>query len=252
MKYIESSNLPKNIVKAAIVDCKAGEEIAELNNLGISIIKTLEIPNFDKPISTHPDMQICHIGGTEFFTFNNTAVYYKKKIKEVGNNELCENFNNRYTYINKENKVEYPFDCLLNSAISKQWVIAHKDTTIYDGLEKNIIKTRQGYAKCSTCIIDDNAIITADLGIAKSAGNFGIDVCIVTNDSIRLQGYKNGFIGGSCGKISKDTIAFFGNIKTHPDADKIVSFCRNHGVECISLSNNTLYDYGSLLPILEE
>lgn len=251
MNYIKNPNLPKNKVKIAIIDRLAREESEELLRIGIKTIPTLTIPYIDAYISTHPDMQICHIGGTDFYSVNNVAEYYKEKISELGNSTLCEIFNNLYTY-NITEKAEYPSDCKLNSVVTKEWVITHKNNDLYKETQKEIIYSNQGYAKCSTCIVSDNAIITADIGIAKSAGNFGIDVCMVTNNSIRLQGYQNGFIGGTCGKISEDAIAFFGDVKTHPDADKIISFCRNYGVQCISLGKDTLYDYGSLIPIIED
>ena len=252
MNYIKSPNLPENQVKIAIIDCLAGEYACELDRLGIKVIPTQRIDNIDVHISTHPDMQICHVGKSCFFTMNDTEEYYKEKIEELTGRTLCELFNNVYTYKIYEPQVSYPRDCKLNSVVTNRWVITHKDNDLYDHLDISLIKSNQGYAKCSTCVVSDEAIITADLGIAKSAVNFGLDVCIVTNNSIRLQGYSNGFIGGTCGKISKDTIAFFGNVKTHPDSDKIISFCKNHGVECISLSNSTLCDYGSLIPIIDE
>ncbi len=251
MNYIENPNLPKNKVKIAIIDQLAGEEARELLRLGVKTIPTINIYNIDTHVSTHPDMQICHVGGSDFFTVNNAGEYYIKKISELGENKLCEKFNNSYTH-SIEGEVKYPLDCKLNSVVTKEWVITHKNNVLYDQLHKDVIKTNQGYAKCSTCVVSENAIITADISIAKSAGNFGLDVCTVTNNSIRLQGYSNGFIGGTCGKISKDAIAFFGNVKTHPDADKIISFCKNYGVLCVSLSNSELYDYGSLIPIIEE
>lgn len=251
MKFIKNPNLPKNKVKIAIIDCLAGEAAQELLRLGVKTIPTLKIPNIDMYVSTHPDMQICHIGGADFYTMNDVGVYYEEKIYELLNNTLCEKINNIYTY-KITDYAKYPIDCKLNSVVTNEWVITHKNNDLYNELERNIIKTNQGYSKCSTCVVSDNAIITADSSIAKFAENFGIDVCTVTNNSIRLQGYSNGFIGGTCGKISEDTMVFFGNVKKHPDADRIISFCKNYGVQCISLGKDTLYDYGSLIPIIEE
>ena len=43
-----------------------------------------------------------------------------------------------------------------------------------------IINVKQGYAKCSICVVSDNAIITADKGIAKAAIQNRIDVLEIT------------------------------------------------------------------------
>ena len=56
-----------------------------------------------------------------------------------------------------------------------------------------------------------------------------------------------GFIGGASGLIDNKTLCFNGNIKTHPDAENIKSFCKNAGVDVISLNNGNLKDIGSIL-----
>jgi hypothetical protein len=249
MKFIETPNLPKNSVKISIVDCNAGEEIAELERLGISVIPSKPLPFLEHSICSHPDMQICHIQGSEFYVFECVYNYYKTMIETMCGNMLCENFN-KVPYM-ANSLLTYPDDCILNSVVGKEWVIIRKGNSLFDNIGKNTIYVRQGYCKCSICTVCENAIITADKGIAEFAQNNGIDVCIVSNNSIQLQGYKNGFIGGTCGKISKNTLAFFGDIKKYPDSDKIISFCKNYGIDCISLSNNSLTDYGSLIPITE-
>ncbi len=255
MKYVKIPNLPKNHVKIAIVDNRAEEEIRSLERLGVSVIPSLNVNFFDTAISSHPDIQICHIGENSFYTLDVSSKYYEEQIEKIAECVLCEKINNMqisHHRNNKEGMLTYPYDCILNSAIADKWVIAYKRNDLFNNIGKNVIRVNQGYSKCSTCIVTENAIITADKGIAESAQNFGIDVCIVTNDSIRLCGYNNGFIGGCCGKISENELAFFGDLNTHPDGDKIVSFCKKYDVECISLSNGNLKDYGSLIPIIEE
>ena len=117
--------------------------------------------------------------------------------------------------------------------------------------DKEIIDTNQGYTKCSIAVVSDNAIITDDVDIYKKCKK-KIDVCFVEKNSVRLNGYNYGFIGGCCGKISKDKLAFFGDVNYHKNSKEIKEFCYKYDVECISLSNLPLYDYGSLIPIIEE
>ena len=254
MKYVKTPNLPNNKVKIAIIDNRAEEEIQALKKLSVDVIPSLSINYLDSAISSHPDMQICHIDSNSFYTLDVVEKYYEEQITKLAEGVLCETFNNTYISANKsiKGKLEYPEDCLLNCAVSDKWAIAHKKNPLFKNSNKSFIGVNQGYAKCSTCIVTENAIITADKGIAESSQNFGIDVCIVSNNSIRLDGYDNGFIGGCCGKISSDKLVFFGDVNTHPDCDKIISFCKNHGVECISLTQGNLKDYGSLIPIIEE
>ena len=42
----------------------------------------------------------------------------------------------------------------------------------------NIFDSKQGYSKCSICVVNENAIITEDNGIARLLKNSQIDVII--------------------------------------------------------------------------
>ena len=71
---------------------------------------------------------------------------------------------------------------------------------------------------------------------------------------IRLPGYGYGFIGGCCGKLDAATMAFAGDVLTHPDGRKILSFLERHGVCCRNLlpEGEKLLDIGSILPLMQE
>ena len=253
MNFIKNPNLPKRNVKVAIVDRRIGEYKASLEALGITLIFTMDIKELGTSVSSHPDMQILHVGDNDFFILDIATNYYRNEIENICGTKDCETFNNRGEVVIKKGvSLEYPYDTTLNLALTNQWVIGLENNEIYKSLSLPKIKTRQGYSKCSVCVVQENAIITSDLSIAKSAGDFGIDVCIVSNDSIQLHGYNNGFIGGCTGKISEDKIVFYGSVDKHPDAYKIKTFTNKYDVECVSLSNKPLYDYGSLLPIVED
>ena len=251
MKYLTTPNLPETFVKVAIVDSRAEEEIKELKRMGIEIIKTLPSSYINDSTGTHPDMHICHINNNKFMLLEESAEYLEKSINRIASLNDCEKINKVYEH-KLTTGTKYPNDCVLNNLCSKEWAIVHKKNNVLNEQFQRIIKVNQGYVKCSVCQVADNAIITADKSIAKAAALLGLDVLITTNDTIELNGYDNGFIGGTCGKISKHELVFFGNIKTHPDNKNIVSFCRNHNVDCISLLNTPLTDYGSLIPIFEE
>ena len=42
-----------------------------------------------------------------------------------------------------------------------------------------------------------------------------------------------------------------GNIKNHPDYDKILAFVESKNKKLVSLSNDKLLDLGSVIPLLE-
>ncbi len=249
MQYVKNPNLPENKVKVAIVDNRIGEYADKLRDLGVELIFTKTVDYLDDAVSSHPDMQICHLGNEKFCALGSVAEYYVREISKYGSIAHCEKINKREGFACK---LEYPRDCSTNVALTSTWAIGLKGNVILEELRQNKIYTRQGYSKCSTVIVADGAIITADESIAKSAGNFGIDVCIVSNNAIRLRGYKNGFIGGCAGKISKDKLVFYGSLEKYEHGDKIKTFCEKYDVECISLGRGPLEDYGSFLPIFEK
>ena len=71
----------------------------------------------------------------------------------------------------------------------------------------------------------------------------------VSKGAVKLAGYSYGFIGGASGKISSDTVAFCGDIDTHPDSDAIRAFLSKYGIKALSLDDNSLYDIGSIIPL---
>ena len=118
----------------------------------------------------------------------------------------------------------------------------------------DIINVKQGYSKCNICVVSDNAIITEDSGISKECRKYGIDVLLLKTKSIKLNGYDNGFIGGATGVLDytnskSKKILFAGNVQNHPEYCDINLFCNKYGAELVSMSDEDLYDYGSIIVI---
>jgi hypothetical protein len=118
-----------------------------------------------------------------------------------------------------------------------------------EGIE--IINVKQGYAKCSVCVVDENSIITADIGIANAAESVGLSVLRISAGYICLPGHECGFIGGCCGKLAPDIMAFCGDLSTHPDHKSIDAFLRERGVFAESLCRGQLTDIGGMIPLAE-
>ena len=152
---------------------------------------------------------------------------------------------------------QYPDDVRLNCAVIGNKIICNTKTIAHEVLEYayeiglTVINVNQGYSRCSICVVNENAIITDDISIFTAAQNFLDDVQFISKNSIRLDGYNYGFIGGCCGKIDKDKIAFNGSIESHDDYKLILDFLNRNKVECIELHNDRLTDIGGILPLTE-
>ena len=109
-----------------------------------------------------------------------------------------------------------------------------------------ILHVPQGYTKCSTAIISDNAIITADKPIYSACLSAGIDALLVSADGVDLPDYNCGFIGGASGRFGNN-VYFCGDILLHPDGKAISEFCKKHGKTAVSLSDKKLFDVGTMI-----
>ena len=113
------------------------------------------------------------------------------------------------------------------------------------------ISSRQGYSRCSVCVVNDNAIITADEGICRSAEARGVDVLKIRPGYIDLPGFDYGFIGGASFKISDTKLAFTGRLDRHPDAERIIEFVSLHNVDIVYITDKPAFDIGGVIPITE-
>jgi hypothetical protein len=112
--------------------------------------------------------------------------------------------------------------------------------------DKKIINIKQGYSRCSILPVDENSVITSDIGIEKTLAMNGIDVCHIRPGFIKLSGQEYGFIGGAGGRIDNN-IYFAGDISLHPDYDKINKFICKRGLDIIFEKGFPLTDIGSIL-----
>ncbi len=229
---------------SVIVDKTISPDIFDkLKNLNIDFYRSCSIDFLYSPVNTHPDMQI-------HFTDNNTAVaapsayeHYKQilpnKITLVkGKCDPCRT---------------YPGDCAYNVAKVGNKIIGnlrYTDTQILDiYANKNyeFIDVKQGYTKCNLCVINDNSVITEDEGLYKTLSESEIDVLKIPVGSVKLSGFKNGFIGGATGFIAPNKLAFCGIINDARLAEDINSFVKSKSVDIIYLSTTDITDYGSIL-----
>lgn len=112
-------------------------------------------------------------------------------------------------------------------------------------------KVGQGYTRCSVAVVNANSVMTADRGLSQAMQQAGFQVLELEPGSIQLPGYEYGFIGGCCGLIAPNVLAFTGSLRTHPDGDRIKRFLQTQKVDFIELSDGPLRDIGGLIPLKE-
>ena len=246
MKYIEKPNLPQGRVTLAAISAQAGESITKLNSLGIETIIVKRDLRLPEPVDSHADLQMLHMGGNDIFCHN----------EHLCTGELSEKFNIRQIAAVAGNK--YPDDVKLNCTLIGDKLICNKRTVAPEILEYaescglTVINVNQGYARCSICVVNENVIITDDESIFTAAQNFLNDALFISKGSIGLNGYGYGFIGGCCGKIDKNKIAFNGAIESHKDYKDIIDFLYKYNTEIVELHGDPLYDIGGILPLCED
>lgn len=247
MEIFCQPNLPINTVNKVILSGEYGYIINELNNLGIETITTTphsSLPYFER---YHADMQ-CSYFSKGNILINNTAPLF---VKNLTNSGVKVNFSDLPL------KSQYPYNTALNHIIIDDKYIGNIKYTHTDILNfckenhYNIINVKQGYTKCSTAIVNSNALITADNGIYKACTNAEIDVLKIDCGYINLYGYNYGFIGGCCGKLSKNILAFTGKVSQHKNYSDIKCFLHNYKIDILELSNKPLVDIGSIIPLTE-
>lgn len=245
MNYINKPNLPENKVSCVAISHTAGESIKKLNEMGIGTIRVYDSLFLPEPVKSHADLQLLHMGNNVIFSQSEHLFSgdYNKKF-EIHN-------------IKEKPGNHYPNDVRLNCAIIGNKIICNEKTISKDILEfaySNgyiIINVKQGYTKCSICILNENAVITDDKSVFAATQNFLNDAELISKDSIVLKGYNYGFIGGCCGKIDKNKLAFNGRIESHRDYKKITDIMQRNNIEGVELDNCPLTDIGGILPLTE-
>lgn len=247
---IKNSNLPDTKVKCVILDANAPLPLLKyFDDNEIRYIKSLRVKNTIDAVSTHPDMQICNVYEGTFVCEPTTYEYYKKELKLFGVN---------VTKGEKFIKSNYPHDVAYNVVVMGDYFIHNTsltDNVVMDfvkGHKLCILDTKQGYTMCATCIIDNNAVITDDVGIYKLCCDNEIDCLLIDKDEIILGERTDGFFGGCCGMIGDKKLLFCGDVKRHKNYKEIKTFADKYSVELISAYDGPLTDLGSIIPVVQE
>lgn len=230
----------------ALIDGRAEKSIIHaLEKYADKVLTLPAFPALSAPVSAHADMLVWYYEKTVF-----TYTDYRTLAPEIF--DELENLGYTVRTVSAPTDREYPCDVALNCASLGKNIIAntkHCAPEIKALAEQrgiSLLHTNQGYAKCSTVVLSDNAIITSDASIAAVAHKNSIDTLTISSGSVALPPYEYGFIGGASGADSQN-VFFCGNIDLHPDAEKIRGFCEKHQKQIVCLSDSPLADVGTVM-----
>lgn len=243
MKFLTKPNIPCAKVKLCAIASGFPEVRAALLIRGIEVIEVAPLDTLQKPVKSHADMQMHDLGKGRVVVASG-AEKLAADLKSYG-----------FNVEDQALKEKYPDDIALNCFCINNKLFCKKENTskyllnYYQSIGGEAVDIKQGYAKCSTAIINSSSVITADVSIAEAAKRHGLDVLKIHSGGILLPGYGTGFIGGCCGLISQTELAFTGRISSHIDSESITLFCRARGIKVVELTNSELIDIGGILPL---
>ena len=210
-----------------------------LKNLGYYIIETVSLPNINNSTSSHPDMQFLKIEEKRALVAEYAYSYYKSLIPDF---EII-------PIVDIGDK--YPDDCKLNAVLYKNLFIAtdYQYSVLSKYINKLSLTVNQGYTKCSTCVLNEKTILTADFGVTSICSKNGVSVYFLPDNEILLDGYKNGFWGGSTGLLNEKTMFFNGNIELLSCYPRLKEILLKEKIEPIYHKHTPLTDNGSIISI---
>lgn len=223
-----------------IISNKASDKFLKLlKELDIDFLKSIDNMLFNLNYYDHPDLSLFYFDDI-LYVEENISKYYFENLKDMEIKTVdISNFKNG--------------EVALNISFNEKYFFHNEKFTpriVFDNLIKNrkYIKINQGYANCSMICFKDT-IITSDVGIYETLLENNINVKLVSTEGILLNGYKNGFIGGTCGFVSKDKLLFYGDVTNYKDYDIIKSVADDENVELIFPKGEDFVDLGGIISI---
>ena len=196
---------------------------------------------FESRTSSHPDLVISIIDDTLIIDKNaHVDIFNQLDVLGVP-----------YVLGNSKLSAIYPQDIAYNAVITKDFLIHNLNYTnplliLHSAYtKKKLIKVKQGYTKCSTVVVDDNTVITADQGIYKAVKDW-MKVLVIQPGHVLLGEDFNGFLGGASAGF-EDMIVFHGDLSKHPDFLRIAEFLEVSHKGLLYFKDFPLTDIGSVL-----
>lgn len=234
----------------ALTDCRITAEAERtLALLGYTVLTLPPFLALSPAVASHTDMLISVLGDEVISVadYCDVAAYVFTDLVE-----MLGGSGRKVAFTDDVLSARYPEDCRLNVLVMGGYIFLKADTVSPYILEKaaalglRTVNVKQGYPACTVLKLDDRHAITSDGGMARAMRGVGITVCEICDGGILLPPYEYGFIGG-CAGVHNGTVYFSGDVKSHPDGEKILTFCRECGIEAVSLSGGPLFDVGGIL-----
>lgn len=249
--FVMRANLPEDAETILIGEKYARYLSKSLEKLDITAIFVPNNPDIDPRMSGHADLSLLHAGGER--------LYLAPYLRGSALSERLLELGAELVYPEMTQSPEYPRDAQLNLCAAGRAVFyceksACKDIVDYLTIVRRLsaVRGRQGYTRCSTCVVDEHSIITADSMIYAAAIHAGYDALLISAGHIDLSGFEYGFIGGAAFKLSRRVLAFTGSLDIHPDRLRILDFLSVCGIEPVYLTAQPLFDIGSAVPLTEK
>lgn len=239
--FLELPQTPERPVTTALIGEAPDVVMHFLASCGIDLMRLPVNEKISGVVRTHADANVFHAGDGMIFCDPVMApVIEPLQPKEL---HLCTVAGG------------YPTDCVLNAAWLGNVVFAHI-AALHNELQRFFLSheitlqpVKQGYARCSVCLVGTHAIMTEDTGIYQAAIRCGLDALLLEKGDIQLSGHPYGFIGGASAMIAPDTLAFFGDLSTHRSLAQIRTFLQKHSIQYVDIPGFPLTDIGGIVAI---
>lgn len=204
-------------------------ELIELETNGITY----------EAISGHPDIFFCKTNEKHVVAPNLPTKYIK----------ILDQYKIEYEVGNCTVGAKYPQTAPYNAYIADDLLIhnlRYTDKKILEQFsEGNRIHINQGYTRCNLLFLGNNTFITSDKGIEKELHSKSFEVLYIDPKNIKLEGFKNGFIGGCAGIL--DNKFFFNGTISKLTNTALIKKLNNNALEIIEIDDKYPIDIGSII-----
>lgn len=267
-KPLETPLLPQGKATVA-VSKNAVKVISALKRTNTEVFEIPENQKLEPSISSHADCNILQLDRNTFITDKTSALLLSDlfKMNNIVNYLTIGQEKEKFILSKNDEKVNiiveeisspYPDEVRINIKRTEKAIVCNtkfvsESIKAYaENYGLDLIHSNQGYVGCSSVLISDNAVMTDDESVYSAFCRIGFDCLMLSKGQIKLSGHSYGFIGGACGFIDKNLLAFTGKLNTHNDAEKIKQFLNKYNVNYVELTDEPLTDVGGIVPILEE
>ena len=231
----------------AFVDYRTSDE--EMTNLSKYVDSIIKVPRYSRlygAIDGHPDIQLALTNSDDFSLIVNRDI-------DLAFLERLNDLNIKFKLSSEFLGSAYPDNISLNAIVLKNHLIhnlKYTDSSLLDfSKDKVKVNIKQGYAKCSTVVLQEKALITSDKGIYRTLIEHEFDILLLNPGDILLPGLNYGFIGGSTGLLTSNKLGIFGDLSYYNQGNEVLKFLKKYDIEPISLRKGPLVDRGSLFTL---